>query len=73
MQLPVLFRDEPVVPCEHTAVGIGMQRRAPGRRRHPAILAQLIAGPCLAAFDLGIVDDAPAHEDGDTVVVEVPC
>jgi hypothetical protein len=55
--MPVLFREEPCVPREHTIAGV---RLAPRRPRRFDLFAQLLAGPFLAAFDAGIGDpDAP--------------
>lgn len=58
-RLPVLFRDEPVVPREFTSVSAGLppiQRRRPHRRRRLDLFTQLLNGPFLAAFDAGICE-----------------
>jgi hypothetical protein len=52
--LPVLFREEPYVPREHTAAGVHLPPRRPHRKRRLDLFAQLLAGPFLAAFDAGI-------------------
>jgi hypothetical protein len=52
--LPVLFRHEPVVPVDRTAVGIGIHRRKPLRHRRLDLFWQLKAGPFLAAFNAGL-------------------
>lgn len=57
MKLPVLFRNDDVVPAEFTAIGSGIRRRRP---RRLDIYRQLIDGPHLAAFDAGIYEhEAP--------------
>lgn len=58
-RMPVLFRDEPFIPREFTAVAAGLppiHRRRPYRRRRPDIFTQLLNGPFLAAFDAGVYE-----------------
>jgi hypothetical protein len=52
--VPVLFREEPVVPREFTAVGmpVGPQRRPALRGRRWDLFAQLANGPYLRALIL---------------------
>jgi hypothetical protein len=57
--IPVLFRHEPAVSVDHTAVGIGIRRRKPLRHRRLDIFWQLKRGPFLAAFDAGLYDWSP--------------
>jgi hypothetical protein len=58
--MPVLFREEAIVPREFTVVAAGLppiHRRRPHRHRRLDIFTQLLGGPFLAAFDAGIYDD----------------
>lgn len=54
--IPVLFRADAPAPLDYTAPGVGIRRRRPLRHRRPDLLAQLLRGPFLAAFDAGLYD-----------------
>jgi len=54
LPIPVLFREDPVVPIDNTSAGIGIQRRRPQRPRRLDLFCQLVDGSCLAAFDAGL-------------------
>jgi len=66
VKLGVLFRDDDVVPVEHTATGIGIPLCLPGKTpRQTQIYLELAGGPFLASFDAGLDemrDIAPREE-----------
>lgn len=72
MSIPVLSSDE---PRELTAIGVGIVRCHLSPEGKLAVLAQLLVGPNLAAFEDGLLDDDyTVIDDGlDTIVVDVPC
>jgi hypothetical protein len=53
MAVPV-FRQLDIEPAEFTAAGVGIPTRAPCRPRRIDLLAQLLGGPFLAAFNAGL-------------------